>query len=122
VAAQNEFTDTAPLVNTDESYNSKDRHTLYSTLKYCYDYGGFHGEFDSATGLNDIIRLRSKEESSYFRKQSDQVLKSLGSLDLNMNGTPENVEFDNSLGCFVCMGCGGELVYDLLNDMVEVIL
>jgi hypothetical protein len=148
VAAQNEFTDTAPLVNTDESYNSKDRHTLYSTLKYCYDYGGFHGEFDSATGLNDIIRLRSKEESSYFRKQSDQVLKSLGSLDLNMNGTPDlnmngtpdlnmnyttmsnkcdtcsssNVEFDNSLGCFVCMGCGGELVYDLLNDMVEVIL
>ena len=83
------------------------------------------------------------------RKQSDQVLKSLGSLsiqkpagtpDLNMNGTPDlnmnyttmsnkcdtcsssNVEFDNSLGCFVCMGCGGELVYDLLNDMVEVML
>ena len=60
--------------------------------------------------------------------------------DLNMNGTPDfnmnyttmsnkcdtcfssNVEFDNSLGCFVCMGCGGELVYDLLNDMVEVML
>jgi hypothetical protein len=69
VAAQDEFTDTPPIVAVSESYSKAYRHTLYSTLKYPYDYGGFHdeSEFGSCTeGLNDIIRLRSKKGSSFF--------------------------------------------------------
>ena len=69
VANQNEYQGIVPESTSPEFTSTKERHTLYSTLPYSIDTGGFDGDFSPGRTdrIHQIIRSRALSGSSYFR-------------------------------------------------------
>jgi hypothetical protein len=75
VAGQQEYPEVVTASATPQNI-SKERHTLYSTLPYSIDYGGFSGDFspERSDCVHDVIRSRASKGSSYFDKFPNKIL------------------------------------------------
>lgn len=78
VAEQEELHESLPESTNPGTSTSRERYTLYSTVKYSFDFGGLREDIspERTSRIKDIIRTRSMYGVSYFNAQfPDKVLR-----------------------------------------------